>query len=125
MFANEVPDVVRRLIAESIDSIAELEALLLLRDHLRPWTIEEAGARLYVSFPVATYTLTALAARGFLSQQAQTYRYAPASTELDRAVVSLAEAYTQNLVAVTHLVHGKPAPSVLAFAKAFRLRKEP
>jgi hypothetical protein len=124
MFAD-VPDPVRRLIANSIDSIAELEALLLLRDHLRPWTVEEAGARLYVSLPVATYTLHALSVRGFLSQQGQAYRYDPVSAELDRAVASLAEAYSRNLIAVTHLVHGKPAPSVLAFAEAFRIRKEP
>lgn len=125
MAAPVVPEVVRRLIAESIDSIAELEALLLLRDHPRAWTIEEAGARLYVSHPVAAYTLGVLATRGFLALEGQTYRFAPLNSELDRAVASLAAAYSSSLVAVTHLVHGKPAPSIQAFSNAFRLRKDP
>lgn len=125
MVAAAVPDSVRRLIADAIDTIAELEALLLLRDHPRVWTVEEAGARLYVSLPVATYTLGILSLRGFLAQVERGYRFAPVDAELDRAVAGLAQAYSSNLVAVTHIVHSKPAPSIQAFSQAFRLRKEP
>ncbi|HSE67197.1 MAG TPA: hypothetical protein VLB12_09430 [Gemmatimonadales bacterium] len=125
MFAAAIPESVRRLIAESIDSIAELEALLLLREHPRAWTVEEVGARIYVSLPVATYTLGVLTARGFLVRQDGTYRYAPANSALEQAVAGLAAAYSSSLIAVTHLVHGKPTPSIQAFANAFRMRKDP
>jgi hypothetical protein len=125
MPANPVPEAVRVLIAGSIDSIAEVEAILLLRrERERTWSVEEAGRRLYISDTVAQYVLTVLAERGFLAEQDGRFRYDPRTPELDRTVTALATAYSTNLVAVTHLVHGKPAESVREFARAFRLRKD-
>lgn len=125
MPTNPVPDAVRQLIADSIDSIAEVEAILLLRrERDRTWSAEEAGKRLYISETVARHVLTVLAERGFLSQHDDQFRYDPRTPELDSTVAALATAYSTNLVAVTHLVHGKPAESVREFARAFRLRKD-
>jgi hypothetical protein len=122
---NEVPEPVRRFIVEAIDSVPELEALLLLRAHRdRAWSPEAAGARLYVSLPVATHVLTALAGRGLLVADDEGFRYAPSRPELETVVGDLAAAYSSQLIAVTRLIHAKPAPSVLQFADAFRLRKE-
>lgn len=122
---QEIPGPVRQLIASSIDSIVELEAILLLREHRqREWTVEEAGARLYVSPTVATYVLSILAERGFIVERARRYAYKPVSPELEHTVDLLASTYASQLIAVTHLIHAKPAASVLQFAKAFRLRKD-
>lgn len=121
----EIPETVRRLILEAIDSVPELEAVLLLRSHAdRDWNAEEAGARLYVSVTVAAHVLSILAQRGLLTMTGERYRYAPTTTELDAAVTKLAATYATNLIGVTHLIHSKPSPSVLQFADAFRLRKE-
>jgi hypothetical protein len=121
---KEIPEVVRRLIGESIGSVPELEAILLLRaDRDREWTADDAGARLYVSRTVAAHVLATLAANGFLAAVDERYRYAPATVALETAVTALASAYTSNLIAVTHLIHTRPATSVLQFAEAFRLRK--
>lgn len=122
---TEVPEHVRRFIVEAIDSVPELEALLLLRTARdRRWSPEDAGARLYVSLPVATHVLSALAARGLLVAEDDTFRYAPMRPELEAVIADVATAYSAHLIAVTRLIHGKPAPSVLQFADAFRLRKE-
>jgi DNA-binding IclR family transcriptional regulator len=124
MPAYEIPDSVRRLIAERIDSIPELEAVLLLREYGgREWTAAEAGQRLYVSKTVAAHILAVLEERGFLTRNDQSYRYAPVSTDLETTVEELAHAYSHHLVAVTQLVHAKPSPSVREFADAFRFRK--
>jgi hypothetical protein len=124
MAGDDIPDAVRRLIAERIDSIPELEAVLLLREYrMREWTAADAGVRLYVSKTVAAYILSVLEERGFLACDGQNYRYAPASSELEGTVDELVHAYTQHLVAVTQLVHAKPSASVRQFADAFRLRK--
>lgn len=123
MAADEIPEAARRLIAERIDSIPELEAVLLLREYrTREWTAAEAGARLYVSRTVAAHILSVLEARGFFSCTGQAYRYAP-SADVESAVDALATAYSNHLVSVTHLVHAKPSASVREFADAFRLRK--
>jgi len=122
---TEVPEHVRRFIVEAIDSVPELEALLLLRTHRdRTWSPEDAGARLYVSVPVARHVLSSLTARGLLVSDAGAFRYAPSSADLETVIADLSTSYAAHLIAVTRLIHGKPAPSVLQFADAFRLRKE-
>lgn len=122
---TEIPEHVRRFIVEAIDSVPELEALLLLRAHPdRRWSAEEAGARLYVSTTMASHLLNALAGRGLLARDGEQYRYAPAQPELDAVVADLAATYATRLITVTRLIHAKPAASVRQFADAFRLRKE-
>lgn len=125
MQTDEIHEVVRRLIAERIDSVPELEAILLLRDFPdREWTAEEAGQRLYVSKPVATHVLESLSYRGFLTRRGDSFCYKPNSSDLATAVDLLAESYARQLRAVTLLIHNKPSPSVRQFAEAFRLRKD-
>jgi len=112
MFAEEIPDRVRRLIVDRIDSVPELEALLLFREQrARTLTAAQAGPRLYVSKTVAAQILGALAQRGLLAIDGESFRYAPASPELEASVDALAVAYSHHLVAVTELVHAKPGAS--------------
>ena len=125
MLVAVIPDHVRRFVVEMIDSVPALEAVLLLRTHRdRPWRVEEAGARLYVSETVAAHVLGSLADCGLLTVEGSAYRYAPIRPELDVIVQDLASTYATNLIAVTRLIHGKPADSVRHFADAFRLRKQ-
>jgi hypothetical protein len=121
-----IPERARRLILDAIDSVAELEALLLLRETAgQAWTVENAGARLYVSKAVAAYSLGVLAHRGLLSETPAGYVYQPASVALEEDVTALARAYATSLIAVTNLIHAKPGTSVQDFARAFRWRKDP
>jgi hypothetical protein len=122
--SSAVPDIVKRLIAERIDSVPELEAVLLLREHPeREWTPSEAGQRLYVSTTVAAHVLAKLAEDGLIAGSEAGYRYAPGD-ELANAVDRLAETYAHHLVEVTRMIHTKPAESVRQFADAFRFRKD-
>jgi hypothetical protein len=125
MERHEVPERAQRLIHEAIDSVAELEALLLLRETAgRRWTVDAASGRLYVSSTVAADALAALARRGFLEESPEGFLYRPSSPELAEDVTALAEAYSASLIAVTHLIHSKPSSSVQDFARAFRFRKD-
>jgi hypothetical protein len=109
MSADDIPLDVRRLIAESIDSVPELEAILLFREYrARSWTAAQASARLYVSKTVAAHILGLLEQRGFLALDGESFRYAPASHDLEGTVDALAVAYSHHLVEVTQLVHAKP-----------------
>src|SRR5262245_25820165 len=124
MSDDPISPAVRALIAERLDSVPELEAVLLFREHpSRAWTADQAGTRLYVSTTVAAHVLATLTDRGFFAATDGNYRYAPASPELAAAVAELADAYRTNLVAVTQLIHAKPSRSVRDFANAFRLWK--
>lgn len=124
MTGDPIPHAVRELIAERLDSVPELEAVLLFRDNPgRAWTAEEAGTRLYVSTTVATHVLDTLAARGFFVATDGSYRYQPETVDLAIAVDQLADAYRGQLVAITEMIHAKPSRHVRDFANAFRLRK--
>jgi hypothetical protein len=119
-----LPDAVQRLIADRIDSVPELEAILLLRrTRDRRWTPAQAGERLYVSATMAAHILGVLAERGFLRCDEEQFRYAPENEELDHLVDALAQAYSRALIAVTTAIHAKPSSSVRQFANAFVLRK--
>lgn len=124
MTGDLIPNAVRELIAERLDSVPELEAVLLFRENPgRTWTAEEAGTRLYVSTTVAAHVLDTLAGRGFFTATGEAYRYQPESADLAMAVDQLADAYRRHLVAITELIHAKPSRQVRDFANAFRLRK--
>jgi hypothetical protein len=122
---DKIPETVKRIIAEHIDSVPELEAILLLRrTRDREWTADEAGARLYVSTTVAEHLLAALVTRGFFASTSSRFRYAPATPKLEAVVDELAAAYAEQLVTVTHLIDSKPSSGVRQFAEAFGLRRD-
>jgi hypothetical protein len=123
--SHDVPEQARRLVLDAIDSVAELEALLLLRDTAgERWSVEAASARLYVHPAVAAEALNALARRGFLDEGPEGFVYQPQSSDMANDVAALAQAYSSSLIAVTHLIHSKPSSSVQDFARAFRFRKD-
>jgi len=124
MTTDVIPDDVRRLILERIDSVPELEAILLFHeDPRREWTPEAAGRRLYVSTTVAGHVLGVLCERGFFTPSGDGYRYAPESSQLGEIVDRLAIAYSRHLVAVTQMIHSKPSQNLRDFVEAFRIRK--
>jgi len=123
-----IPNDVRRFILESVDSIAQLEALLLLRGNPNDeWDAQKVAQRLYINEQEATSLLARLSAGGliaFSNDKPPLYRYQPASDDLALIVERLAEIYSKHLVPVTNLVHSKPRTRVREFADAFDLRKD-
>jgi hypothetical protein len=118
---------VRRLIADSIDSVEQLEILLLLLQRPeRTWSAESVARELRVSSLSAGDRLEDLSRDALLARVkgSDEYRYAPASAELNEAVKGLATAYTERRVTVINLIFSKPVDKIRTFADAFRLRKK-
>ncbi|MBV9992568.1 MAG: hypothetical protein JOZ72_14915 [Alphaproteobacteria bacterium] len=119
-----IPADVRDLLLNKIDSVAELEALLLLRKSAdEDWTALGLARRLYVAESAAVELLARLAVSGFCVSAGGLTRYRPSDEELRRTVDRLAEAYARSLIAVTNLIHAKPS-RIRQFADAFRFRRE-
>ena len=124
---QRIPDDVRRFIQTSIDSIAQLEALLIA--HELPdaeWTVATMAARLYIS-PERTAAILARLCGDRLMVTVGAgvrYKYEPDSDELRRMVDRLAEAYAKHLVPITRLVHSKEGLRIREFPDAFDFRKE-
>jgi hypothetical protein len=123
---DEIPDDLRDFIVQQIDSIAQLEALLLLRDTPHEsWDSNRIAARLYINEGESARILGSLHQNGFLklSADGNSYSYACGTEELGAMVTRLAQFYRRKLIPVTNLIHSKQK-RIQQFADAFRLRKE-
>jgi len=124
MADEAVPDDLRDFILRHIDSVAQLEALLLLRANPdENWTAAQTAGRLYVGEQEVTRMLVRLCADGLLQCREGVFRYAPEPATLAATVDRLADLYTRHLVPVTNLIHAKPR-RIRQFADAFKLRKD-
>lgn len=120
-----LPVNVRAFILKYVDSVAELEALLLI--HSTPdqaWDLVQLASRLYIGERDAEAVLQALHRRGLLAREGEAFRYGPVADALRADVDALAAAYPRFLIPISNLVHSKPAASLRQFADAFRLREE-
>jgi len=119
-----IPENLRDFILRHIDSIAQLEALLLLRRNPdETWTAEAAAKRLYISEADAANVLDRLCTDGLLHCNDHLYRFAGQSDEQRQMVDRLADTYSRHLIQVTNLIHTKPR-RLREFADAFKIRKE-
>jgi MarR family len=103
-----IPRAVEAFLLKYIDSIPELESLLLVRaEPAMVWQPATLAARLHVDVQAATTVLNALERRGLLSRREAGFIYAPKSGELDAAIEALTGAYRRLLIPITSIVHAK------------------
>jgi hypothetical protein len=118
------PDV-REFIIRHIDTVSELEALLILRENPgENWETGRIAARVYNSEWEIGQVLERFAAEGFLERDGDNYRYHCKDPAVDRTIGDLARSYASHLIPVTNMIHSKPR-SIRSFSDAFKLRKDP
>jgi hypothetical protein len=127
MADDPLPSDVKDFLLRHIDSVAQLEALLLLRGHADlTWSAETLAKRLYISVQETAEILAHLCADGFLAAldgEPPQYKYhCPSRAQADM-VDQVADLYAHYLIPVTHLIHTKPRTRVQAFADAFKLKR--
>ena len=118
-----IPADVREFIIDHIDSIAQLEALLLLVHKNERCTAANVAAQLYIDENQAKAILAGLCNAGLAGCTDEIYWFNSEPPGQRELVERLAALYSSHLIPVTNLVHSKPA-GVRAFAAAFRLRKD-
>jgi predicted transcriptional regulator len=119
-----VPVEVRRFIAAEIESVGQLEVLLLLRGVAdKAWTADEVARALVMQAPSVAGWLEKMAARGLIAAAGDTYRFAPPTAEVERTIDRLAESYAKYRVAVIGAIFSKPSEGVARFSEAFRIRR--
>jgi hypothetical protein len=128
MNSPQIPPNVLQFIAERIDTVPQLEALLLLWESpQRLWTEEELAARIYVSRQNAAQILQALERRQLVtaeSAQATRYRYDPQWDPTGQVMPEVAAAYSRHLVPLATFIHSRASSAVREFARAFDLKKD-
>ena len=125
---GEFPSGLRIFIEQHIESVPQLEALLLLRkEPERQWDAGEIAKALYLPEDAAGSLLAEFARRGFAILVPATnwrYKYHPRDSATDQLIEQLAAIYQERRVAVISLIYSKPLHRVQTFADAFRFGKE-
>jgi len=128
MTEDPIPPDVQAFLLKHIDSIGELEALLLLRGEPgTQWTLPVVARRLYIAEAAAGYLLARLKSQRLVVQEGEAtlrFRYHPETEELERLVADTCEIYAKHLVPVTNLIHSKSRTRIQEFADAFKLRRK-
>jgi hypothetical protein len=122
---SALPEDVHRFLSHHIDSVEELEVLLLVRQSAgRSWSADDMARELY-SHPtsIARRFQRLLGARLLRETAPEHYQYGPRSVQVDQLIGRVAETYRERRVAVISLIASKPIENVKAFSDAFRLRK--
>jgi hypothetical protein len=123
-----IPPRVRQFIIDHIDSVMQLEMLLLVAaPPQRAWTAKDLADLLRIDPAWVETQLRAMTAGGLVVAQQPdpaAFRYEPRSAELSQAVDELAKTYADRRVTVIGLIFAKPIDKIRSFADAFRLRKD-
>jgi hypothetical protein len=124
---TEIPAHVRHFLEENIDTVPQLETLLMMHEAPdRSWLIGDVASRNYINEQRAADTLNALQRRGLViaEESPPGFRFSPANDKVRALVAELALCYQRKLSAVTELIHSKPSASIKEFARAFDLKKD-
>lgn len=127
MTGPDIPALVLEFISKRIDTVTQLESLLIMSaEEDRTWTAEEIAARTYVTTASAAAVLNQLHRRQLVAITAdgKRYQYRPASDDVRRAVAETATAYRTHLIPLATFIHSKASTSVKEFARAFSLKKD-
>jgi hypothetical protein len=126
MAQAEIPAAVLQFIEKRIDTVPELETLLIMSAEAgRAWTVEDIMARTYVSPAFAKAVLQALQRRRLVtSDEGGRWHFSPASDEERQVIGQTSIAYRVHLIPIATFIHKKAAPPVKEFARAFNLKKD-
>ena len=122
---DQLPSELRAFLHSCIESIEQVELLMILRGSESLRTARQIGDDVRVPTAVTRRNLDTLAARGILEVSVETetyYRYRPKSAELARYCDLLAQHYVTSRHIILKLVSANSRLAVKHFADAFKLR---
>lgn len=118
-----VSDELRSFILKRIDSVAQIEALLLIRSSTQPqWSASQLAKRLYIDEAEAAEALSRLCGSELLVCADGIYSLDGVPQYNLELIGELLEAYAQHLIQITNIVHAK-SRRIGSFADAFKFRK--
>ncbi len=127
MAPSDLHPSVRRFLSEYVNSVEQLETLLLMRASPdRAWDAEAINHELRTSLASAAERLRELEERRLIvadSSLPLRYRYQPSDPRTRGIIDLVANAYRERRVMVISFIFSKPQDAILKFADAFRLGK--
>jgi hypothetical protein len=124
-----IADEVRRFIHDNINSVEQLEVLLLLRsERSKQWCATEVSRRLFTVPASAAMRLDDLHQRSLLQkiegEGEPLYSYQPQDARLDDTIAKLDQVYRERKDAVIQAIFSRPPDRIQTFSDAFRIRRD-
>jgi hypothetical protein len=123
-----IPNEVRQFLVDHVDSVMQLELMLLLQSEPgRQWSGPDIAAELRVDTTWVAAQLDDLCRRQVLichGGPTARYQFGPADPAVAQTVRMLASRYATHRVSIISMIFSKPADRLRNFADAFRLRKD-
>jgi predicted ArsR family transcriptional regulator len=116
---------VKQFIISHINSIEQLEILLLLAETRRAWSVVELADKICTTPDSARNRIDALQKAGLVSIAAvnpPSYVFQPATRELADAVTHLSQEYRERRISIVNLIYSQPIQNIRTISDAFRLR---
>lgn len=122
--ASRLPEELKLFIARHVETVGQLEVLLLLyRDADRAWQLPELTRELRGNRDSIARWLGMWRAHGLVLVEDGHFRYQASSPELHRCAGDLAKAYLTSPEAVIEHIYHRPNPQLQDFVRAFEIRK--
>lgn len=107
MTTQSVPGGIRDFILKHIDSVAQVEALLLIWSNPeKHWGVSMVAARIYIGQAEAAQALAELCRHRLLVRKGDTFSLNASKENVDK-IARLKEAYARHLIPVTDVIHSK------------------
>jgi hypothetical protein len=121
-----IPEHVLQFVRRFIKSVWTLDLLVLMRrSRERAWTLEGLVRELRGNRTLVDEVLSSLVGAGLLVVEADgSYRYQPASPELEGIAAELERHYAERPVALIKEIVSAPNEKIQTFADAFRIKKD-
>lgn len=123
-----VPEEIYQFALRYLDSVEQLEILLLLfRNAEKDWSIDDVSREIRTSKTSTENRLGSLLLSGLVASRGEgeslTYRYMPASAELHHAVTAIEQEYKIRRIRIIDAIYAPPAEKMMNFVDAFKIRK--
>jgi hypothetical protein len=116
---------VKQFIISHINSIEQLEILLLLAETRRAWSVVELADKICTTADSANKRIESLQKAGLVSIAAASppsYAYQPRTRELGDAVTRLSVEYRERRISIVNFIYSQPIQNIRTISDAFRLR---
>jgi hypothetical protein len=126
--AGNLPQRLLEFIHECVPTYQAAELLLFFAAHpdvdYRAEDIVVAMRPVVITVAAVTEYTSLFLNKGLIQQSQGRYRYGPSTTELERGIVDLTDAYNQKPVTLIRAIYGIADSKIQSFADSFKLRED-
>lgn len=123
---TSIPQHLKEFLIECIESVSQLELLLIIfKTQNKKWNAAAMAREMRTHPSTALKQMNILSDKGILRKESEdTFIYTPENSELHKKLVDLSELYNERPVAIVTFIYKSPTEKLKGFADAFKFKKD-